>query len=137
MRVHISIETDIEDFPGLPPHATPIARRFESAELLKEAGLKVVITVSPLLPIADPDRFFGRIAEVADSVVIDHFLGGDGSVNGARTKRTALPQAMRAVAPESIDLAYRQRMAEVAQRHLPGRVGICIDGFAGRFLEGP
>jgi DNA repair photolyase len=134
LRVHVSIETDRERLPGLPPHATPIARRFKAAAFLKQAGIRVVVTVSPLLPIADPPGFFARIAEVADAVVLDHFIGGDGTINGSRTLRTRLPEAMRAVDPESVGLDYRDRMAVIAQRCLTGRVGVGIDGFAGRFL---
>lgn len=132
LRVHISIETDRERMPGLPPHPTPIERRFEAAAALKQAGIRVVVTVSPLLPIADPDAFFKRIADVADAVVLDHFIGGDGSPQGTRTQTTALPAAMAAIDPTSVELAYRDRMAEVARCRLPGRVGLHIDGFAGR-----
>jgi DNA repair photolyase len=133
LRVHLSIETDRERLPGLPPPASPIARRFEAAGVLREAGLRVVITVSPLLPIADPDRFFARIAAVADAVVLDHFIGGDGSANGTRTLRTPLPAAMAALDPDSVALDYRDRMGAVAERYLPGRVGFGREGFAGRW----
>jgi DNA repair photolyase len=133
LRVHLSIESDRETLPGLPPPASPVARRLEAARALRAAGLRVVITVSPLLPIADPEAFFARIAEAADAVVIDHFIGGDGSADGARTRATALPAAMAAVLPDSLELAYRDRVVRVARRWLPGRVGIGADGFAGRF----
>jgi DNA repair photolyase len=133
LRCHLSIETDRERLPGLPPHGSPVARRFEAAARLKAAGLCTVVTVSPLLPIAEPDAFFARIAEVADAVVLDHFIGGDGSATGSRTRRTPLPAAMEAIEPGSTELDYRHRMAAVAERHLPGRVGTGIDGFAGRF----
>lgn len=133
LRVHLSIETDRDRLPGLPPPASSVEQRFRAAEMFRQAGLRVVATVSPLLPIADPDAFFQRIAEVADAVVLDHFIGGDGSPGGSRTLRTALPAAMIAVAPESVNLAYRDRMAAVARRYLPGRVGLSIDGFAGRW----
>ncbi len=136
LRCHISIETDRDRLPGLPPSASSVADRFEAARALKAAGLFVVITVSPLLPIADPNRFFGRIAEVADAVVLDHFVGGDGSPEGRRTRKTRLPDAMAAVDPSAVDLAYRDRMGEVARQYLPGRVGFHRDGFAGRWAGG-
>lgn len=132
VRVHLSIETDREVIEGLPPHGSSVANRFEAAARLKAAGLRVIVTVSPLLPIAEPDAFFARIAEVADGVVLDHYIGGDGTPNGSRTSRTSLPAAMIALDPASTSLAYRDRMVEVAHRHLPGRVGVGIDGFAGR-----
>jgi DNA repair photolyase len=137
LRVHISIETDRDRLPGLPPPANPIDRRFEAARRLKTAGLRIVITVSPLLPIADPVAFFQRIAEVADAVVIDHFQGGDGSPadSGSRTLRTPLPAAMEAIDPDSLTLGYRDRMVAIACRMMgSGRVGVSRDGFAGRFL---
>ena len=137
LRVHLSIETDREQIAGLPPHASSVDARFAAARALKQAGVPVVITVSPLLPIADPERFFERVAEAADAVVIDHFIGGDGSPDGGRTRRTGLPGAMRAIDPQSLGLEYRERMVAIAQRYLPGRVGVNIDGFAGRWLPAP
>ncbi len=134
LRVHLSIESDRDRLPGLPPPASPVERRFAAAAALRAAGVRVVITVAPLLPIADPEAFFARIGDHADAVVIDHFIGGDGSVEGARTTRTALPAAMAALDPDSVGIAYRDRMVDIARRHLPGAVGVNIDGFAGRFL---
>jgi DNA repair photolyase len=133
LRVHLSIESDRDTLPGLPAPASPVARRLEAAGRLRAAGIRSVVTVAPLLPIAEPEAFFSRLAESADAVVIDHFIGGDGSEDGARTARTALPAAMESVAPGSTRLAYRDRMVEVARRILPGRVGVCREGFAGRY----
>lgn len=132
LRVHISIESDRDRLPGLPPPASSVARRLEAARQLSGAGLRTVVTVAPLLPIAAPRAFFARVAEVADAVVLDHFIGGDGSRGGARTRRTRLPDAMHGVAPESVTLAYRDRMAALAREVMPGRVGIGREGFAGR-----
>ena len=58
----------------------------------------------------------------------------DGSTDGSRTSRTPLPTAMREIDSDSLDLAYRDRMVALARQHLPGRVGLNIDGFAGRYL---
>lgn len=134
LRVHLSIESDLNRLAGLPAPASSVDRRFNAAAQLRAAGLRVVITAAPLLPIADPDSFFARIACHADAVVIDHFIGGDGSMHGTRTSRTALPQAMATIDPDSTAIAYRDRMVDIARRYLPGRVGVSIDGFAGRFL---
>ncbi len=134
LRIHISIETDREQIEGLPPPASPVEKRLEACARLKSAGLRTVVTVAPLLPIADPEKFFARIAEVADAVVLDHFIGGDGSADGSRTARTPLPAAMRQINPDSLGLSYRDHMTTIARKHLPGRVGINIDGFAGRYL---
>lgn len=133
LRLHVSIETDRARVPGLPPHASPVHRRLEACAALKAAGLTTVVTVSPLLPIEQPERFFAGIAAVADAVVIDHFIEGDGSPDGGRTWRTPLPAAMAGLDPDSVTLDYRSRIVETARRFLPGRVGVSIDGFAGRF----
>jgi DNA repair photolyase len=134
LRVHLSIETDRERLPGLPPPASSVDARFDAAERLRSAGVRVVITVSPLLPIADPVAFFTRIAASADAVVNDHFIEGDGSADGSRTVRTQLPAAMAAIDPASTSLAYRNEIVATARGIMRGRVGVSIDGFAGRFL---
>ena len=137
LRFHVSIESDRDRLPSLPAPASSVARRFEAAAALRAAGHRVVITVSPLLPIADPHGFFTRIADSADAVVLDHFIGGDGSTGGSRTRATALPDAMARIDPASVALEYRDRMIAVASAVMPGRVGVSIDGFAGRFAPAP
>ena len=135
LRIHISIESDRDRLPGLPPPASSVKRRIEAAGTLKAAGVPVVVTVSPLLPLHDPERFFARLRRVADAVVIDHYVGGDGSADGSRTRHTALPAAIAAVDPAANDLAYREAVTRIAQRHFPGRVGVGAAGFAGVMLR--
>ncbi|CAN0378929.1 unnamed protein product, partial [Phaeothamnion confervicola] len=134
LRVHLTIESDCLRLNDLPSPASQPATRFEAARKLRAAGIHVVITVSPLLPLRDPESFFAEVAASADAVVLDHFIGGDGSPRGSRTLRTPVPVAMAKVQPTSVLLSYRDEMVDVAQRHLPGRVGVHIDGFAGRYL---
>ena len=94
LRIHVSIETDLD---GRPRPARPCQLRrppFRGClPRLRRLGLFTVITVSllPLLPIRDPERFFCRISEAADRVVIDHFIEGDGTPDGSRTLKTPLP----------------------------------------------
>lgn len=135
LRFHISIETDREEMEGLPPHASSVEKRIEACVALRAAGHRVVVTVSPLLPMAGPERFFARLSEVADAVVIDHFIEGDGTPDGGRTRKTPLPVVMEALDPRSVSIRYRDQIVRIAQRFFPGRVGISIDGFAGRMLE--
>ncbi len=132
-RVQVSIETDMLRLPGLPPHASPITRRFEACAALRAAGIRTVVTVAPLLPIANPVQFFARIAEVADAVVLDHFIEGDGSPTGSRTFRTPLPSAVSQIDPVACTLAYRDEMVAIARQYLPGRVGVNVAGFAGQY----
>jgi DNA repair photolyase len=137
LRFHISIESDRPRFQGLAAPPCSVNARFNAAARLKSAGLRVVITVSPLMPIEYPRIFFERIAAVADAVVVDHFIEGDGTPNGTRTSRTALVQVMRQVDPRSVFLPYRDQMVAIAQEVMPGSVGVSKDGFAGRFLSSP
>jgi DNA repair photolyase len=134
LRFHLSIESDRDRLPGLPPPASTVKRRFEAAAALRAAGLRTVITAAPLLPLEDPRGFLERVAASADALVIDHFVGGDGSRGGSRTRRTALPAAMHAVEPASVDLDYRDAIVALAREILPGRVGVGADGFGGRLL---
>lgn len=133
LRVHISIESDRDRLPGLPPPASSVAKRLAASAQLREAGIRTIITVAPLLPIADPPAFFQKISEVADAVILDHFIGGDGSASGGRTLRTPLPAAMASIDPVSVTLEYLDAMSAVAGEIMPGRVGIGRAGFAGRF----
>src|SRR5688572_2265276 len=55
LRFHVSIESDVEGLPGLPPSASTVERRVEACRRLREAGLWTVVAVSPLLPIRDPE----------------------------------------------------------------------------------
>lgn len=87
----MSIETDREQIEGLPPRASSVEKRLANCARLKQAGLWTVVTAAPLLPIADPDRFFARIADVGDAVVLDHLIQRDGSADGARRSRTPPP----------------------------------------------
>ncbi len=133
LRVHVSIESDRDRLAGQPPPVSSVARRLEALRRLREAGIFSVVTVAPLLPIEEPPAFFGRISKSADAVVIDHVIEGDGTPDGARTLRTALPAAMERVHPGSTLLAYRDEMVAAARAVMPGRVGVGRDGFAGRY----
>ena len=132
LRAHVSIESDRDTLPGLPRPAATVARRIAAGRTLREAGVFTVATVAPLLPVADPDRFFATLATAFDAVVLDHFVGGDGTPDGRRTRRTPLPLAMAAVEPAAVSVDYRDAMASVARRYF-SRVGLGQDGFAGRY----
>ena len=136
LRVHVSIESDMDRLPGLPGPFASVKSRIVAVRQIRDAGIRVVITVSPLLPMRDPDAFFRRLAEVADAVVIDHFIEGDGSIGGQRTLRTVLPAAMSEIDPASVSIDYRQEIIAIAVRHFPGRVGVGPTGFAGIYANG-
>lgn len=134
LRVHISIETDNQNFSGLPRHACSVEDRIEAVRILSDAGVFVVVCMAPLLPMVHPESFFERLEMAgANAVVIDHFIGGDGTTNGSRTLKTQLPEKMKAVLPASVHLDYRSEIASIAERFLP--TGISSAGFAGIYSK--
>jgi DNA repair photolyase len=90
----VTVETDMERVPGLPPHATSPKRRIGTLRAFKDRGVQTQATVSPLLPLADAERFARDLGEACDRVIVDHYLLGDGSPGGLRTKQTDFPRLL-------------------------------------------
>jgi DNA repair photolyase/predicted SprT family Zn-dependent metalloprotease len=85
--VSITCETDMDPVPGFPPHASRPAKRLETLKRFREAGVSTQATISPLMPLADPETFARALDAACDRVILDHYLLGDGT-HGARTRRT-------------------------------------------------
>jgi DNA repair photolyase len=95
--VSITIETDMDELPpGFPRHASLPSRRIATLELFHRRGIPTQATVSPLLPLIDPGAFARRLDGACDRVILDHYLIGDGSKNGLRTKRTGFAELLAA-----------------------------------------
>jgi DNA repair photolyase len=95
--VSITVETDMDELPpSFPRHASLPSRRLETLALFRRTGILTQATVSPLLPLADPVGFARRLAEACDRIILDHYLIGDGSKNGLRTKRTGFGELLEA-----------------------------------------
>jgi DNA repair photolyase len=92
--VSLTVETDMDRVPGFPPHASLPSRRLETLKKFRTLGVLTQATISPLLPLADPERFAHQLDAACDRVIIDHYLIGDGSPNGWRTKRTSFPKRL-------------------------------------------
>lgn len=132
LRVQLSIEGDRERLPGLPLPPCSLKERMEVLKIFTDRGIQTVACLSPLYPMKAPDAFFSRLAKMGVSaVVIDHYIQGDGTPDGSRTLKTKLPDAMATVAPQSVDLSYRDQVARIAGKYLP--VGISSSGFAGHY----
>jgi DNA repair photolyase len=130
LRVHLSIEGDQDSLPGLPPPPCSVDERINLVKELALRGITVVVCMSPLYPMRDPNYFFTRLVESgASAIVIDHFIGGDGTQNGSRTRRTQLPLAIKSFDEQALELSYREKIATIAKNYLP--VGISSSGFAG------
>lgn len=86
--VSITVETDMEQISGFPPHASSPAKRLAVLKEFREMGVLTQATISPLLPIENLTSFAEHLDEACTRVIVDHYLLGDGSPNGLRTKRT-------------------------------------------------
>ncbi|MEK9628698.1 MAG: hypothetical protein VW455_06715 [Nitrospinota bacterium] len=132
LRVQISIEGDRDTLPGLPPPPCSVDDRIRTLEKLSSRGIFTVSCLSPLYPLSNPDSFFNRIKSAGTSaIVIDHFIIGDGTPDGSRTRKSSLPDIMNNLMPESIHLSYREKVVGIARKYLP--VGISATGFAGNY----
>ncbi|HIN33445.1 MAG TPA: hypothetical protein EYM83_05815 [Nitrospirales bacterium] len=137
LTVQISIETDRETLPGFPRHAYSVSARLAALRELTEVGLKTVGVVSPLLPLAEPESFATRLGEAASSVILDHYLIGDGSPDGARTRRRkavrdlTVPELIAAA--DGNDWNTLEKFDQIVKtfRTVLGnkRVGVSADGF--------
>ena len=86
--VNFSVTTDSEEVRrAFEPRNPPIPDRLRAATEVAEAGIPVAITMTPLLPLADPARFAERVAAtgawrfVTDDFVetAGHFRAGTGA----------------------------------------------------------
>jgi len=92
--VHITVETDRDALPGFPPHAYSPEVRLAALREIKDAGLEAVGVVAPLMPLEDPVAFAQALDRSCSRVIVDHYLIGDGSREGARTKRRGAPDLL-------------------------------------------
>jgi DNA repair photolyase len=91
----VTVETDMDELPPeFPRHASLPSMRLETLALFRRHGILTQATVSPLLPLAHPAGFARRLERVCDRVILDHYLIGDGSKNGLRTKRTGFGEML-------------------------------------------
>ncbi|NIP62804.1 MAG: DUF5131 family protein [Nitrosopumilaceae archaeon] len=89
--IQITVETDKENLDLKDyqtkyklRHLYPISSRLDALKKIKEVNLFSVATVSPLMPLNYPHKFASKLKDVANFVILDHFLLGDGS-GGIRT----------------------------------------------------
>jgi DNA repair photolyase len=138
LSVQISVETDREVLGDLfPRHAYPVAERIRALERLSSHGVETVAVVSPIWPIEDARAFARRLGAAARYVVLDHYLLGDGSRDGARTRKrlvmagTTFPDLLiRAGYEEWTRLDSFERVRDIFVEVLgEDRVGISKEGF--------
>jgi len=92
--ISLTVETDMDPVPGFPPHASPPGRRLDTLSRFRARGILTQAALSPLLPLANPEAFARRLDAACDRVIVDHYLIGDGSPNGWRTRRTTFTERL-------------------------------------------
>ena len=129
--VSLTVETDMDRVPGLPPHASPPARRLATLAAFRARGIPTQATISPLLPLADPPAFARALDAACDRVILDHYLIGDGSPGGWRTRRTGFPERLAAAGfGEWNDLAKLHEVRDLLASVLGAdRVLVGCEGF--------
>ncbi len=132
VQIHITVETDTPKLPApFPNHAYSPQARIQALHALRVAGLDAVATVSPLLPLDDPRRFAGELERACTRVILDHYVLGDGSPAGQRTKQTALPRLLRETGyGEWTTLRKFHEIVDLFRLVFGGhRVGVSREGF--------
>ena len=121
----------MDPVPGFPPHASPPARRLATLAAFRARGIPTQATISPLLPLADREAFARQLDAACDRVVVDHYLIGDGSPNGWRTRRTSFAERLhRAGFGEWNDLAKLGEVRDLLAGIMgAGRVLVGCEGF--------
>jgi DNA repair photolyase len=78
IRVNVTVTTDSEAVRlRYEPHCPSIAVRFRALAALARAGVKIGVSISPMLPIGDVESFGARLAELnADEYVTQYLKAG-------------------------------------------------------------
>jgi len=138
LSVQVSVETDRESLgPLFPRHAYPVAERIAALARLRARGVETAAVVSPLWPIVDVPGFARRLEEAASFVILDHYLIGDGSKDGSRTRGRLAMAGMsfpdllaRAGYEEWTRIEALDRVRDEFLKVLgPERLGISREGF--------
>ncbi len=91
LRVNMTITTDDDEvrkrYEGRCPS---IEQRFRALETLKEAGIPIGVSVSPMLPVSHPASFGGRLAALDASEYVTQFFHNGGSWFRASTANATL-----------------------------------------------
>lgn len=75
IRINYTIPTDSEEIrERYEPHCPSIEVRLKAAKDVAEAGIPIGISISPMLPIKDAEKFGQRIAELQASEYVTQFF---------------------------------------------------------------
>jgi DNA repair photolyase len=126
LRVNLTVTTDSDDVQrAFEPHCPTNRRRLDAARTLVDAGIDTRITMTPLLPVADPKAFANELRQTG----VQHFVVQPLHATRGRFVAGTGAEAMRITSAMGWDeTAYRHTVAEL-RAELP-EVDEGQDGFA-------
>jgi len=75
LRVNVTITTDSEEVRlRYEPHCPSIRARFKAAAALSAAGVRIGISISPMLPLKDAEAFGARLADLRAEEYVTQYL---------------------------------------------------------------
>lgn len=91
LRVNVTITTDSEDVRRrYEPRCPPIQARIKAAAALSAAGVRIGISISPMLPLKDAEAFGARLADLRAEEYVTQYLKPGRSQFAAGTSSEAL-----------------------------------------------
>ena len=90
VRVNVSITTDDDNVrKRYEPNCASIERRIAAVQQLVEAGIKVNVCISPMLPMSDPIAFAQRIQDIGVHALTTSYFHDDVRSYAANTREMA------------------------------------------------
>jgi DNA repair photolyase len=127
LRVNVTITTDSEDVRlRYEPHCPSIRARFKTAAALSAAGVRIGISISPMLPLKDAEAFGARLADLRADEYVTQYLKPGRSQFASGTSA----EALRRVREDGWGVPEYRRAREVLARAL-GDERPLLEGVAG------
>ncbi len=115
IRVHFTITTDSEDVRRrYEPRCPPIKARIKAAAALSAAEVRIGVSISPMLPLKDPEAFGVKLVELGAEEYVTQYLKSGRSQFAAGTSIDAL----RRVREDGWGLREYRQAREVLARTL-------------------
>jgi len=127
LRVNVTITTDSEDVRRrYEPRCPPIPARIKASEALSAAGVRIGISISPMLPLEDAEAFGARLADLGAEEYVTQYLKPGRSRFAAGTSA----EALRMVREDGWGVREYRQAREVLARSL-GDERPLLEGVAG------
>lgn len=129
LRVNVTITTDSEDVRlRYEPRCPPIRARIKAAAALSAAGVRIGVSISPMLPLKDAEVFGARLADLRAEEYVTQYLKPVRSHFAAGTSTEALRKVREDGWGMQEYREARQRLARILGKERPLLEGVA--GFA-------